>query len=193
MRKKESCVVSAVLIVAIAAVMFFPVTGIAGSLEPSAAPASTMKTLDQIPPTLSQKLPAAQRFELVLDGAAVLDRETGFVWEKTPSSAHFEMWGVALEYCALLEVGGRKGWHLPTIEQLASLVDTSVSGSTKLPTGHPFMNVQEGGYWSATSNFLNPSFAAYVVSFGNGGVSNCTKSGISYTWCVRGGQSYDGQ
>src|SRR3989304_768790 len=86
MCKKESCVVSAAIVMAVAAMMFFPVMGIAGSLEPSAAPAPTMKTLNQIPPTWSQKLPAAQRFELVLDGYAVLDKETGLVWEKSPTN-----------------------------------------------------------------------------------------------------------
>src|SRR5215470_9380827 len=42
--------------------------------------------LGLIPPAWSQKLPAAQRFEVVLDGAAVLDHETGLVWEKSPST-----------------------------------------------------------------------------------------------------------
>lgn len=39
MCKKESYVVNIVVVLAIAVVMFFPMMGMAGSLEPSAAPA----------------------------------------------------------------------------------------------------------------------------------------------------------
>src|SRR3954467_14198402 len=38
--------------------------------------------VDVIPPAWSQTLPAAERFQLVLGGAGVLDKETGLVWEK---------------------------------------------------------------------------------------------------------------
>ena len=37
-----------------------------------------------VPRAWSQKLPASARFQLVLDNAAVLDKETGLVWEKSP-------------------------------------------------------------------------------------------------------------
>ena len=75
------------LVIAIlTAVLFMPGMVKAGNLEPSAGPGSTMKTLDEIPPTWSQKLPAAQRFTIVLDGEAVLDKETGLVWEKSPDA-----------------------------------------------------------------------------------------------------------
>jgi len=37
-------------------------------LEPPGPPGPTMNTLDEIPPTWSQILPAAQRFQLVLGG-----------------------------------------------------------------------------------------------------------------------------
>jgi hypothetical protein len=82
MYKKKSYVISGAIVIVIATMMLFPVIGRAGSLEPSAAPTPTMKTLDQIPPIWSQKLPAAQRFELVLNGYTVLDKETGLVWEQ---------------------------------------------------------------------------------------------------------------
>ena len=56
------------IIILMATLLIMPLAALAGSLEPSAPPGPTMKTLDEIPPTWSQKLPAAQRFVLVLDG-----------------------------------------------------------------------------------------------------------------------------
>lgn len=40
---------------------------------------------DGIPPSWHKIIPAAQRFVLVMGGAAVLDKETGLVWEKVPA------------------------------------------------------------------------------------------------------------
>ncbi len=160
----------------------------AGDLEPGAPPAPTMKTLDEIPPTWSQKLSAADRFELVLDGEAVLDKETGLVWEQSPDTTQ-TAWTGALSHCIKKEVGGRKGWHLPAIEQLTSLVDRTQNNPT-LPSGHPFSNnVQSFWYWSATSDASATINNAWVVHFASGVEGSGTK-GISgaYVWCVRGGQ-----
>lgn len=104
---------------------------VTGSLTASGGvkfPDGTVQTAAAAP-SWHQILPAAERFVLVMNNnEAVLDKETGLVWEKSPStSTHF--WNSAIYLCASLDVGGRKGWHLPTVEQLASLVDTSVSGS----------------------------------------------------------------
>jgi hypothetical protein len=191
MCKKKLYVLSAAIVLAVAVVMFFPVLGIAGSLEPSAAPAPTMKTLDQIPPTWSQTLPAAQRFELVLNNAGVLDKETGIVWEKAPSIFDQQYWFMAIYACQNKIIGNRKGWRLPTAEELLSLVDPSESNPA-LPSGHPFSNVQQGGYWSATTSEFLATDAIDVVVY-NGAVGNVTKDGIASVWCVRGGQGHDGQ
>jgi hypothetical protein len=191
MKKQKKTILALVVFTAfIAVVMFVPGLISAGSLEPSAAPAPTMKTLDQIPPTWSEKITTG-RFVDALGGAAVLDKETGLVWEKSPSTSTYT-WISAINYCANLNVGGRKGWHLPTVEQLASLVDNSVSGSPKLPTGHPFLNVQSFYYWSATT-YANDATVAWYVNFTNGFVGLSIKTNDYYAWCVRGGQSHDGQ
>lgn len=195
MCKKESYVVSIVIVLAIAAVLFLPVMGTAGSLEPSAAPAPTMKTLDQIPPAWSKKLPSAQRFELVLDGAAVLDKETGLVWEQSPSEEGYYVWYEASKYCANKGLGGRKGWHLPTMEQLMSLVDASASWSPKLPNDFPYyFHLVEFEYWSANTatKISGSTDSAYYVYFGDGSVDSYNKANPLYVWCVRGGMSYDG-
>ena len=78
--RRTSAKALTLFIAIIAAALLVPGMVKAGSLEPTAPPGPTMKTLDEIPPTWSQKLPAAQRFVLVLDGAGVLDKETGLVW-----------------------------------------------------------------------------------------------------------------
>lgn len=182
MKNKKSILIRAVVI-AIAALLL-PVMIQAGSLEPSGPPGPTT----QIPPAWSQTIAGAERFELVLSGAGVLDKETGLVWEQSPAPSTYS-WVSAQTHCYQLEVGGRKGWHLPTIEQLASLVDTTNSNPA-LPTGHLFTNVQSYGYWSATT-YANLTTLAWAVGFVIGDVGYNDKTFSYYVWCVRGGQSYD--
>ncbi len=150
------------------------------------------------PPSWYQKLPCdstsnCPRFEVLADwnNEAVLDKETGLVWELSPSTTTFT-WKNALIYCNQLRISGRMGWRLPTIQEVDSLVDTSVAppGPT-LPAGHPFSNVQSSYYWSATA-LASLSGEAWCVSFSYGGVTNA--GGFSlYVWCVRGGQGVDPQ
>lgn len=141
-----------------------------------------------VTPAWSQKLPANQRFQLVLDDEAVLDKETGLVWERSPSTDDTD-WSGAISRCYTKEVGGRKGWRLPTVEELASLVDTTQSYPA-LPAGHPFQNVQSDRYWSATTD-AEFTDAAWRVSISNGSVSQNYKGNSHYVWCVRGGHGYD--
>lgn len=174
-----------------------------GPLDPPGPPASTMKTLDHVPPSWDQTLSAlggcaSLRFTCVMAGAAVLDKETGLVWETAPSSSTGS-WFVAVNACNGKSLDGREGWRLPTIDELLSLLDpTMLAPSTSLPPGHPFSGVVSGGYWSITTN---PSLTtnAFVVRFistilgSPGGFANGDKSGSpGMAWCVRGGRGFDG-
>ena len=96
--------------------------------------------------------------------------------------------------CTKRTVGGRKGWRLPSVHELASLVDPSVvaSGPT-LPPGHPFSDVQTSSpYWSGTSDADTPT-DAWLVGFASGGVGTNRKppTTISFLWCARGGMNAD--
>jgi len=144
-------------------------------------------------PAWDQQLPASTRFIVLSNwgNAAVLDRETGLVWERSPSTTEF-LWAKAPYLCNNLAVSNRKGWRLPTIQELASLVDMSVPSSPKLPSGHPFMNVQSLFYTSATT-YAGNALGAWYVGFGNGLVSTDAKSVNHFVWCVRGGQGVDPQ
>jgi hypothetical protein len=153
---------------------------------------SLQSAVEEIPPPWSQILPASTRFVLVMNGAAVLDRETGLVWEKSPSTYMFDFFSAQL-YCCGQTTGGRYAWRLPTLQELESLAEPSSMwfiGPT-LPSGHPFSNVQSSSfYWSATTY---PGPAAFYVNFGGLPFPSMP---IYYTsvnnqlnvWCVRGGQ-----
>lgn len=191
MSKKRRSILRGGLIAFVSIMFFLPVMLHAGDLDPSGPPAPTMKTLDQIPPAWSQKLPASERFVLVLDGAAVLDKETGLVWEKAPLTLR-HTWAEAISYCIERNVGGRRGWHLPTIEQLASLMDPTQIGPS-LPIGHPFESILSAmtspPYWSSTTHptYTNSAWNVFFVGIVGWG----QKDNDSYAWCVRGGQSHD--
>lgn len=122
--------------------------------------------------------------------AAVLDRETGLVWEQSPATTT-STWSPARFACASRTTGGRKGWRLPSVHELASLVDPSVAppGPT-LPSGHPFSNVQSSGYWGVTTVADFPALA-WDVFFFNGNVGPRNKGGSDFVWCVRGGMNAD--
>ena len=134
----------------------------------------------------------SSRFTCVLDGQAVRDNETGLVWERTPLETRFT-WIQALGFCYDRNVGGRKGWHLPTVEQLASLIDPSTPGTPKLPTGHPFqLTFPPETCCGTATTFEGNQALNYQVVITNGGVSAGLKSGAIFNWCVRGGRSTDG-
>jgi hypothetical protein len=144
--------------------------------------------LDHIPRAWSQTVPAAQRFVLALGGAGVLDRETGLVWERSPDP-FVRSWETANLLCNRESLGDRLGWRMPTVQELASLVDpTNPNGNPDLPAGHPFdLNaVQSSAYWTATAVDADH---AWIVNFNVSGVGSAPKSLTAYFWCVRGGHA----
>ncbi len=139
-----------------------------------------------------QALSAAQRFVILpaFNSDAVLDKETGLVWEKSPQTTAVSSANVRLT-CANKAVGGRKGWRLPSLPELASLVDPSVaSPGPTLPPGHPFVAVQSANYWSGSAHAENPALM-WGVGFGNGAVLGLSKAFDQRAWCVRGGINAD--
>ena len=185
---KKSILVFGIIMTFVAAGLLLPGLIGAGSLEPSGPPGPTMKTLDEIPPTWSQKLDASERFELVLDGGAVLDKETGLVWAKDANIAGgTKTWLDAIIYCRNISIADRKGWRLPTVDELASLIDLTQSDPA-LPAGHPFINVQSNVYWSSSTN-EGDNTSAWVVVMSDGTASNYyDKAFNEYVWPVRSGQ-----
>jgi hypothetical protein len=190
--EKQKKFLSALMILA---TMILPAMVLAGSLEPSAAPAPTMKSLDQIPPTWSIRLPAEQRFVVLADfyNSAVLDKETGLVWVRSPSAQTYS-WYVAHDRCNRTWMG-RMGWRLPTWQELQSLAMEDASPELPtIPNPNPFTGVlREQAYWSATTDARDTS-KAWLVRFTDTDYHfSYLKSNPGGVWCVRGGQGVDPQ
>lgn len=145
-------------------------------------------------PSWDQTLPAATRFIVLtnMNSEAVLDRETGLVWELSPSGSSVN-WKDATFHCIDTAKGGRKGWRLPTLQEIMSLIDPTQS-TPALPSGHPFRGVIVGaGYWSATT-LVSDAILAWSVVFNAGDAVPLPKNDpFVFTWCVRGGQGPDTQ
>lgn len=121
---------------------------------------------------------------------AVLDQETGLVWERTPNPNILD-WYTAIRWCQRNEIGGRYGWRAPRIEELRTLLDDT----GLLPAG--VFNIQvDGYYWSASDDVANGD-SAEVHRFSEvGGPGGATKVSVfARIWCVRGvgdGSDYHG-
>jgi hypothetical protein len=145
-------------------------------------------------PSWDQQLPAAQRF-IVLENwnnQAVLDRETGLIWERQPVIEVFP-WAIAMEQCHRRFISHRKGWRLPSVEELNSLLDDTQSNPA-LPAGHPFLGI--GGsdqFWTTTQlEQQSPPFgpAPYIVSMFDATITEGSLPDLSNRfWCVRGGSA----
>jgi len=164
-----------------------------GSSAVAAPPSNPNPTTDvsELTQSWDKKLPSALRFTVLsaFGDAAVRDDETGLVWEKTLETTEMS-WTVARAACADKDVGGRKGWRLPSIFELVSLMDLSMRTGPTLPLNHPFTNVQMDAYWSATTVAGTPN-SAWLVFFDTGKVLNGFKTITFHAWCVRGGMNAD--
>jgi hypothetical protein len=153
-------------------------------------------------PTWDNTFPAALRFKVLanFNGEAVLDRETGLVWQRSPSTSLF-LYVDARHECDRLIVGGpsrvspgfsRMGWRLPKIHELTSLIDPNVAGPVFLPAGHPFLNVGQFQYWSGSLKQFYPGISARVMQISEP-VNNFVFSAnidpasnvVEHVWCVR--------
>jgi hypothetical protein len=139
-------------------------------------------------PSWDNQINNPSRFQVLNEfgGAAVVDKETGLVWEQAPSTSPFT-WFAAHLHCNRLIIGDRLDPSVP------------VPGPT-LPPRHPFSQVQVDNplfrYWLATTDALDPN-SAWVLSFRvASGITNGipkSASGSQFAWCVRGGQGVEAQ
>lgn len=121
-----------------------------------------------------------------VSGDCVTDNLTGLMWAKNANlPGAYKTWQQALDYANNLTLCGYSDWSLPNRKEMMSLIDLSKS-SPALPSGHPFLNVQSGHYWSSTS-YASSTDYAWLGNMGGGWDLNYKTSGY-YVWPVRSGQ-----
>jgi hypothetical protein len=198
-----------IFIVIIGAVLFMPYLASAGQLQPSASPAPTMHTLEDI----YQKLSAMEndikfiranfvpRFKDNGNGT-VTDAITGFVWLKNANPCGIKNWQEAENFCCSL-ANGTAGltdgsvagdWRLPTKAQLEGIgTNPPITWQGDLPSvtwtmpGAPFTNVQSDLYWSYSGKCGDYGCASYRLNMANGDVQAFGEGSTYYVWPIRVG------
>jgi hypothetical protein len=143
-------------------------------------------TMRDVAQAWSIKFANQRRFVYVLDGEAILDYETGLVWQRAPLATTYIFEHTTIQ-CAAKIIGGRAGWRMPTLSELRSLVDVTQQNPA-LPSGHPFVVPAGAAYfWTTTPHPMTTNF--YGVRFSEGAFGVATPDTLRPIWCVRGGSS----
>ena len=137
-------------------------------------------------PIWDKKISGPSRFKVLapFGGAAVLDRETGLVWEKT--GALVGNYRNSLRHCALRNIGGRMGWRMPALEELLTLVDQTET-TPAVPAGAPFEGLIGVPFWTANEEEGDPTLVV-TVSLDVFTLSGASKTIARRVLCVRGGR-----
>ncbi len=172
-----------------------------GPMAPPGPPGSTYKSLALIPGSWLRLLPAddtgdpcdSARFACVMNGEAVLDNETGLVWQRDVSTATGGTWD-AVVACATAETGGRSGWRLPDLAELSSLLDPAWPDDRRPPAGSPFTGLPVDGdntsyaYWTSNQHVEVGSTSGWAVLIGEQDSLpfSTSANALNRHWCVRG-------
>ncbi len=150
-------------------------------------------------PSWDQTMPASARFVVLanFNGQAVLDRETGLVWQRAVNPGNYDAF--ALTFCHLATTGGRYGWRLPAAAELTSLFDPAVTTLPTLPAGHPFIGFDnsEVHLWTSSRQVSSGRRDYVNVTTEDGAprlVVRTIADGSDTRWpylCVRGGSGGD--
>lgn len=112
------------------------------------------------------------------------DFETGLTWERAASDPLVR--NDAAARCTALQSTGVP-WRLPTIAELASIIDEEKVDAPRLDPIAFFTGAVEPNdwYWSSTGDAATPSAAAWCIRISTGNVSELLSPGPAHVRCVR--------
>ncbi len=113
----------------------------------------------------------------------VLDKATGRMWERNPPSTAYTQPDAA-GYCTANRLGGFSNWRVPTVTELVSIFDLTVS-ALPLINSTVFPNTADVRYWTSTL-LAGDSTKAWDVLFTTGEIQFALiTTGAHQVRCVR--------
>ena len=105
---------------------------------------------------------SAQAALVTLGDGSVLDTETRLVWLEDWGLRSFQSWATQTSWAENLTIAGSGDWHLPTIEQYATLYAGLERDGLTLPSR--FADVLPSAYWSSTDDPMSPTGAFWFFA-----------------------------
>ncbi|RME24782.1 MAG: DUF1566 domain-containing protein, partial [Candidatus Zixiibacteriota bacterium] len=121
-----------------------------------------------------------------VDARIVIDNNTGLVWQRADDGVQRD-WAAAKNYCADLELAGLRGWRLPTVKELETLVN--------LDTFYPaadtaIFDLELSPYHTSTTAAFSPD-SVWTVHFERGRVTPKLMTDLGLALCVNGASVAD--
>jgi hypothetical protein len=121
-------------------------------------------------------------------GEYIFDRETGLNWQKDGKASGKRNFYEAQKYAKSLELGGKRGWRVPTAKELASIFPALEVPFTNTPyTDQPCCKgpYEWPSYWTSQLDKRLDDYAYIYQWYGKGGKNNCYASrNYAYVRCV---------
>ena len=132
-----------------------------------------------------------------LNDGTMLDTSSSLRWLKDAGCYGMQNWAAAISSanslaspsCGLSDGTVAGDWHLPTKDELSTLVAAPDNYRDDTLNAAGFSSVQAGIYWSSSAH-ASYTNDAWFVGTGNGEVSSLVKTFDGYVWPVRAGQHW---
>ena len=95
----------------------------------------------------------------------VRDIATGLTWERAVPDKKFQF-GEARDYCAKLTLAGKKGWRMPTLQELLTLIDEHAASGPLIDTS-AFPDTPSEQFWTSTL-FASSPITSWYIFFNRG-------------------------
>lgn len=113
----------------------------------------------------------------------ILDTKTNFLWEDTKEVASVKRtFKDATSYCKSLELDGVKGWELPNMKKLFTIVDTKLYNPT---IDKSFKHIAPDTHWTSRLFASGGTSDAYTISFQTGSFFRRNVEDQYYLRCVK--------
>jgi len=129
----------------------------------------------------TQPLSPSPRF--TVQDSVVHDARTSLQWQQQLSNVVLKP-SDAAGYCLQQQLGGQMGFRLPTVKELASLLDFTTTKGLRIDE-RTFPGTQSLSYVTSTRYGADPTASLWVVDFGSGDIILQAADASYYVRCVK--------